>query len=482
MKNQVNKKCNHNNSYISRDLFENSVLRQVIEHSYDGIMVTDNRGTVLIANPASVRLMQKVEEEVIGYNVQDLVRKGYYNTSTTMEAIQKRKAVTRLVKLPSGVKLMSTSIPLIDEKNEIVMVITNTRDKDLVDTYIAALEQERDKSEHYKNVVNYLEELGSQSKAPIAESKMMNEIIQTAGLIAKTDSTVLLLGETGTGKEVMARYIHKNSLRLKEPFIPVNCAAIPNELMESEFFGYERGAFSGAKLQGKPGFFEIANKGTLFLDEVGELPMSMQSKLLRVLETGEVQRLGGTSFKNTNVRLIAATNKDLKHMISQNLFREDLYYRLNVIPIKIPPLRERPEDIVVLAEKFLEEYNQKYSFNKVFSDTTLRGFINYKWPGNARELRNLVERLAIITPDNIIEYEDKSDEGSKENGKAHAPANMPDKEFEGTLKDVIKTVEEEYINSVLKACNGRIGDAAKRLGIHRTMLYRKMNAFKQHVE
>lgn len=307
---------------------------------------------------------------------------------------------------------------------------------------------------------------------PVAESLQMREIIKISKVIAKTDSTVMLIGETGTGKEVMARYIHQNSSRSKEPFIPVNCAAIPHELLESEFFGYVRGAFTGASPHGKPGLFEIANKGTLFLDEIGELPLAMQSKLLRVLETSEAQRLGDTTIYQTNIRYIAATNRDLKAMINQKMFRSDLYYRLNVIPISLPPLKERPEDILVFANKFLEELNRKYFLKKVFSTQVIKKLLNYDWPGNVRELRNVIERLVITSDSDILRFEDDTLINNDKN--IESTESVPEKRvYRGTLKSVIKAVEEEYINQVLDECGGRVGEAAQRLGIHRTMLYRK---------
>jgi len=443
-------------------------LDQVIINSYDALFVTDKFGNVLLANPASGKLLGVTTEELVGSNVKDLVKKGIYDRSTTWEAIETRSVVTGLIVSWHGVNVMATSTPLMDQNGEITMVITNSRDKDLVDNFLAVLEEERKTVNRYKTAVEYLSEGDLDPKATVAESQQMRQIIATSNVIAKTDSTVLLLGESGTGKEVIARHIHRNSLRAQEPFIPVNCAAIPHELLESEFFGYVRGAFTGASAQGKPGLFEIADKGTLFLDEIAELPLAMQSKMLRVLETGEIQRLGGTTLQKTNVRLIAATNRDLKTMVDQELFRSDLYYRLNVIPIYLPPLAERPEDILVLAQKFLEELNRKYALTKKFTSQTTEAFLNYSWPGNVRELRNVIERLVITSPGDQLHFEAHTLVGGETSAKT------ADSRYRGTLKSVIKAVEEEYINQVLSECNGRVGEAARRLGIHRTMLYRKL--------
>jgi len=448
-------------------------LDQIIENSYDSIFVTDKLGNVLLANATTARLLNVKLEKLIGSNVKDLVNEGIYHKSTAIEAATKRSVVTDLVKTAEGLILMSTSMPLIGEDGEVVMVITNTREKDLVEKYMAALEEERAKADRYKTAVEYLSEIDADSKLPTFESPVMCKTMSTVTIIAKVDSTVLLSGETGSGKEVVARFIHRKSPRNKELFIPINCAAIPRELLESEFFGYVRGAFTGANPRGKPGIFEIASNGTLFLDELGELPLSIQSKLLRVLETGEVQRLGDTTIHKTNVRLIAATNKDLKKMVNDKLFREDLYYRLNVIPIHLPPLRERPEDIIALAGKFLAEYNRKYALKKTFSATTLQAFLNYSWPGNVRELRNVVERLTITSVCDELEFELDSSAGNK-NIEIKDVSSPVINNYNGCLKDVLKTVEREYINKVLDECHGRVGEAAQRLGIHRTLLYRKI--------
>lgn len=458
----------------SQELSENTILRKIIENVHDGIMVTDSEGKVLLVNPSSAMFIHRTPEELVGNNVRGFLEKGFYSRSTILEAIKTRSPVTKLITVPDGKKVISTSVPILDDNKNILMVVTNTRNQELIDTYVAAIEQERIKSEHYKSVVNYLDTLVAMDKTLVATSNAMNEIISVANIISKTDSTVLLLGETGTGKEVLARYIHRNSNRDKEPFIPVNCAAVPNELMESEFFGYDKGAFSGAHVQGKPGFFEIANKGTLFLDEIGELPLHMQSKLLRVLETGEVQRLGGTSFRRTNVRLIAATNKDLKLMVRNKQLREDLYYRLNVIPISIPPLRDRSDDILSLAENFLNVYNKKYGFNKVLSQRTIRNFLNYKWPGNARELRNLIERLVIITQGDELNFDFSAQEVPVEQAIINTALLEKDSKSELPLKKAVKAFEKQYIDQVLRECNGNITEAADRLGIHRTMVYRKI--------
>ncbi len=467
-----NKKLNTSQKYCSRE-----DLKQVIINSYDAIFVIDGLANVILCNPATGRLLDVNPQELIGKRVNDLVKQGIYDHSIALEALESRSVVTGILKNRHGNPVMCTGTPILDEKGEVVIVVINSRDIELVEKYLEALDKESRKADRYKAAAEYLSERDLKQDIVIARSQRMKDIIEHCTLVAKSDSTVMLFGESGTGKEVMARFIHRNSPRAKEPFITVNCAAIPAELLESEFFGYVSGAFTGANSRGKPGLLEIAHKGTLFLDEIGDLPLAMQSKLLRVIETGEVQRLGSTNIFKTNIRLVGATNKDLQAMVNEELFRSDLYYRLNVIPITLPSLRERPEDILVLAEKFLEEYNRKYALQKTLTPNAISAFLDYSWPGNVRELRNVIERLAVTSIENKLEFEHDSLLDPK--GYVKDADELPQGSvYKGPLKSYLKKVEEEYIDQVLAECDGRIGETAGRLGIHRTMLYRKMKSSK----
>ncbi|WP_051276392.1 sigma-54 interaction domain-containing protein [Desulfovirgula thermocuniculi] len=463
-------------------LFSNAeLLRTIMNYSYDTILVTDGNGKVIFVNPAAEKSLGLSADQLMNKNVRDLVKEGVYDRSMVLESLETRSIATGIVKTRTGITLLVTSIPILDESGRVKIVITNGREANIIEKYLLELEKERARVHRYKAAVDFLSEADFDRDAPVAESPQMRQIIDICNIIAKTDSTVLITGESGTGKEVIARYIHKNSPRASEPFIPVNCAAIPRDLLESEFFGYTKGAFTGANAHGKPGLFEIADKGTLFLDEIGELPLAMQSKLLRVLDTGEVQRLGGTTFTKINVRVIAATNRDLKKMVEEKAFRGDLYYRLNVLPIHLPPLRERPEDILPLARRFLQELNKKYGLKKRMSPQLEKLLLSYDWPGNARELRNVIERLVITSREEELHLDEGMlerrvpEEREKAGGSAggvYEPS-WP----QGTLRDFLKEMERRYISQVLRECNGRIGEAARRLGIHRTMLYRKLRGY-----
>ena len=452
-------------------------LLQIFNNSYDGIIVTDSKGNVLFASPSASIYMGISLDMMIGQNVYDLVKRGIYDQSVISKAIEDKRQHTAIVNVFNGNRVMSTATPILDEKNEIVMTVTNVRVESLLDKYAEELRKEKTKTKIYRSAINYINSQNVNSGRVIADSPQMKKVLEYLTKVSKTNSTVLLLGESGTGKEVLSRFIHDTSRRAGEPFIPVNCAAIPKELMESEFFGYEKGAFSGALAKGKPGLFEMADHGILFLDEIAEMPFNTQSKFLRILETGEHQRLGGTSIIKTDVRIIAATNKDLEAMVRNGTFREDLFYRLNVIPVKIPPLRERKEDIVSLAQYFLNQFNRQYGSEKILSNNLVDKFKKYSWPGNIRELKNVIERLVISSSEDEFMLTDTGSYESTHSIKHDLETLKLGDLVQGhkkDLKSLTKAVEKEYIERILRECNWRISEAAKILGLHRSMLYRKM--------
>ncbi len=310
-------------------------------------------------------------------------------------------------------------------------------------------------------------------------SKEMEKIIKTCLKIINSPATVLIRGESGTGKELIAKAIHFHSNRAQKPFITINCAAIPENLLEAELFGYEKGAFTGA-FSSKPGKFELANGGTIFLDEIGELSPLLQAKILRILQDQSFERLGGTKSIKIDVRIIAATNRNLEEMIKNGKFREDLYWRLNVVPIFIPPLRERKEDIPVLVKYFLEKFNKRYNKNVKIDSKVLEIFLNYSWPGNVRELENLIERLVLLNENDIITKYDLPaymiSKKSKVIGNNRSEISQNNL-FVG-LKDEITTLEKERIISALKACNFNQTKAAKLLGITRRQLNYRIKKYK----
>ena len=313
----------------------------------------------------------------------------------------------------------------------------------------------------------------------ICESSNTISVFNFAAKVAPKDSTVLLTGETGVGKEVVAKYIHYNSLRKDNNYIKINCGAIPENLLESELFGYVGGAFTGADPHGKPGLFELADNGTLFLDEIGELPLNLQSALLRVLQDGEVTRVGSTKTRKVAVRIIAATNRDLKQMIEEKTFREDLYYRLNVISINIPPLRERRDDIPPLAELFIERLNKKYNTQKKVSDTFLLELTSMNWPGNVRELSNFIERQYILNETNnlsVIYGNNLQQKQTAYKELQHSLETTLDSDS-FNIEKVVSSVEASLIKNALKKSKNT-KEASKILGISQPTFSRKYNKYK----
>jgi transcriptional regulator with PAS, ATPase and Fis domain len=306
----------------------------------------------------------------------------------------------------------------------------------------------------------------------VSQSKIMEETKELAARVAKTSATVLISGESGTGKELFAHAIHQLSPRVNQPFVRVNCSAIPEGLFESELFGYEKGAFSGAKNEGKPGKFELADGGTLFLDEISELPLAMQGKLLRVLQEREIERIGGTELNVIDVRMIAGTNRALKPLIQEKRFRDDLYYRLRVFPIHIPPLRERKEDILLLVDSFLDQYCREFGKTRVDYDEELKNWLlSYDWPGNVRELKNLMEAAVLLTDENTLNLSVVT--SLVEDEKEEEATVLP----QSSLPEQLAKVEKRLIQQALQACNGDRMAAAEQLGIHYTSLYRKMRKY-----
>ncbi|SFG37816.1 PAS domain S-box-containing protein [Desulfotomaculum arcticum] len=378
-------------------------LNAIIEYSFDGIYVTDGQGNTLRVNKAHERTTGIKAGEVIGKNMARLVREGYYDQSVTLLVLEKKEPMTIIQEIrKTGKIVLVTGTPIFDENGEVFRVVTNVRDITELNQLKQQLEEAQLLTRHYETQLNrYKIKYGAEHQL-IFKSNQMEAVVDLVMRLAQVDTTVLIQGESGVGKELVAELIHRHSHRKDGPFIRINCGAIPEELMESELFGYESGAFTGAKKGGKPGHFEIARNGTIFLDEIGDMPLNLQVKLLRVLQSREIMRVGGIKAVKIDVRIIAATNRNLEKMVQEEKFREDLYYRLNVVPVNVPPLRKRKEDLPPLVAHFMEKYNQRYDMNKRISPRVMELFMHYDWPGNVRELQNLLERVIVITPGEMI--------------------------------------------------------------------------------
>ena len=376
-----------------------SELIPILNSIKDSVFIDSSDGYSLWCNDACQELYKVTPEEIHGIHISELEKRGIFTPSVAKQVMEQRKEITIIHENRDGKKILSTGTPIFDPDGQMTKIITTSRD-------ITELTSLQKQLEFVQNTLKQFESIETSSSEPIiASSRSMRNVMQLALRLASVDSTVLITGESGVGKGVIAKLLHENGARKEFPFITVNCGAIPESLIESELFGYERGAFTGSRIEGKKGLFEAAQKGTIFLDEISELLLNLQVKLLQVIQDLEFTRVGGVNRIPVDVRIISATNKDLHLLVKSGKFREDLYYRLNVVPINVPPLRERPEDILPLIQSNLEKYNNQLGENKTLEPAALAVLLHYSWPGNIRELQNIVERLILTTRDNLITEE-----------------------------------------------------------------------------
>lgn len=449
-------------------------FEEIGDHLYDGVYIADGTGKTLYVNKAYLRITGLSKEELIGRYVKDLVAEGVYRNAVTPEVIRLGKQVNAVGESArNNAKMLITGNPIIDSNGHIKLVAVIEREMtDLLQMQIELdATQQKMKSVEAGQIrkKQEIEHLRKQvmSKNLIGRSHDIAKVLELIRQVADFDVTVLIHGETGVGKEVVANEIHLSGPRKNQAFIKVNCAAIPAPLLEAELFGYEKGAFTGAAAGGKMGLFELADKGTLLLDEIGDMPQELQCKLLRVLQEKEIVRVGGTKRIHLDVRIIAATNRDLREMVKAGQFREDLFYRLSVFPIHIPPLRKRPQDIGILATHFLNIYNVKYGKNICISRNVMGVMAEYFWPGNARELQNIVERLVLISDTDAIIEEDQMmallNIGSDGGGSLR---------LEQGLKALVDDLERRTIEQALSRC-GSTRKAAALLKVDQSTIVKK---------
>ncbi|TEB14959.1 Nitrogen fixation protein VnfA [Pelotomaculum sp. FP] len=455
-------------------------LDAVLDTSSDSMYITDGEGKTLRINAACNRTTGLEKDVVVGLNVKDIVAKGLFNKSSTLEVLKTKSKVTILQNVTDRVVIV-TGTPLFDEQGNIWRVVSSARDITELNRWKNQTEEERRlKDQYYSELVEMRVRQMTRGEGDfIASSAAMQQVVELAMRVARTDSTVLVRGESGVGKEVVTKFIHRNSTRKKSAFMKINCAAIPENLLESELFGYEPGAFTGAMKKGKVGLIELANHGTLFLDEIGEMPLALQAKLLQVIQERTFYRVGGTKAIEVDIRIIAATNRDLEKLVEEKKFREDLFYRLNVIPITIPPLRERKDDIVPLLGCFLDKFNKKHQMDKKISNDAFSYLLRYRWPGNIRELENMVEQLVVITPADLIEPQHLP-------GYIHNLPNPLNKQDKVTvpgvvsLPEAIEEVEKQLFLSAYENCKNTY-QTAKMLGVSQPTVVRKLKKYKQNI-
>lgn len=439
-------------------------LIPILDSISDAIFIDDAQGFTLWINKASEELYKISRKEIIGKHVSFLENEGIFTPSVARLVMEKKKEVSIIHENKDGKRLLTTGIPIMDAAGSMSKIITTTHD-------ITELINLQNQLESFQNTLSGLK-VQEGFNDIVANSPSMYNVIQLTKRLSDIDSTVLITGESGVGKGVIAKLLHENGSRRDHPYVKVNCGAIPENLIESELFGYESGAFTGSRKDGKKGLFETANKGTIFLDEISELPLNLQVKLLQVIQEREFTRVGGVESIPVDVRIISATNKDLMALVHEGKFREDLYYRLNVVPISIPPLRERPEDIIPMIRIFLNHNNIKMKEHKEIDSKAIAILMKYPWPGNVRELQNIIERLVITTKGTVI-----------------LPENLPSFIYENTvgtentaipagksLKDALDHAERDILLKALEQYKTTRA-MAKVLGVSQPTVVRKLQKY-----
>ena len=456
------------------ELFEELPFTVVLDNIDAGIVVYDGEGQVIFVNTVMINWRNIPRKEYLKMNVHDFM--SVIDVCVFDLVLQEKRRVSRLQYYQNYQKTggmsrvrIVTGAPIFDGLGNIKYVITMLQDvDDFQKLYHTLLE---------KNKILYTQRprIENEKVCMVAKSPEIKQLLSVVNNIAPLDSTVLLYGESGSGKEVFANYIHEQSNRKEKPIITVNCAAVPENLIEAELFGYEKGSFTGANREGKMGLAEAADGGTLFLDEINSLPLGVQGKVLRMIEEKSIQRVGSVHTRKVDFRLIAATNRNLADMVRDGTFREDLYYRLNVIPLTIPPIRNRKDDILPLCLHFLSHFCKKYNMNKSFSDSVLEEIQQYPWPGNVREIRNFVERMVVMTPSSTTEISSiptgmLMDYSAAETEVVHVQRVEP-------AGNAARNLSKEKILSALAACNNHRGRTAEYLGISRRQLQYKIKEY-----
>jgi len=457
--------------YLSRQ------FETIFHSSSDGIWVCDGNGVVININKASETLNGIRAEDVVGHNIKNLVARKVFDHSVTTRVMTSGKKQTVMQFIPkTGKYLLSTGTPSVTDDGRIALIVVNERDMTELNTLRQEFEESQQVREKYRQELTDMSLLELERNDIVAESAAMRRILQMALKLSHIGaSNILILGESGTGKGLLAKLIHKNSSRNTHPLVEINCAALPENLLEAELFGYEKGAFTGADEKGKIGLFELAQGGTLFLDEIGDMPLPLQAKLLKYLDNKEIRRVGGTKSIKVECATIAATNKDLKALVAEKAFRQDLYYRLNSFILQIPPLRERREDVAGLTRFYLSEANRTYHCAKTIGPRAMRSLQEYRFPGNVRELRNILENAVVMSNDDqinefILGSIDEQDSG----GFDHF--SRPSADGEG-LAGKLQAYEKELLLEARKRCR-TTREVARRLGISQPSVVRKFKQYK----
>ncbi|MBD9399527.1 sigma-54 interaction domain-containing protein [Pseudomonas sp. PDM11] len=452
--------------------FNDPSFRELLDALHDGVYITDADGITLKVNGAYERLTGLRSEDVVGQHMQGLVEQGVISQSVSLRVLKEGRALSMMQSVSQGKRLLVSGTPILDTAGQVRYVVSTVRDM----TELLRIKHERDELQQLRQLRSSTAKLHAGQRddllhaSPVANLPASGRLFAQARQVAASDVKVLLQGETGVGKTLIAQYIHKSSPRAAQPFLALNCGALPENLIEAELFGYVAGAFTGAGSKGKRGLLELAHHGTVFLDEIGDLPLALQVKLLKVIEESRFIPVGGLELKEVDVRIITATHHDLRQMVADGRFRADLYYRLNVVPIHIPALRERPDEIQPLLDFYLAEFNGRYGRALTWGLEALDALTDYAWPGNIRELINLVERLVVTCTGEAVELFDLPEEmraPAAEGGNENLP-----------LRKQVEQLERRLIRKALVQ-HKTTREAAKALGLSQATLVQKMKRWEQ---
>ena len=435
---------------------------------------SDHQGTVLRVNQVAADLVGINKEDILGINIRELQNNGIIDEPLTPSILKSKKPLTRPLYVKQSQKyIMASGFPILNSKGDVILVVVIEHDMTIVRELRAQLEQAKQVAETIKNELSDRNLLELKNSEIIAAAPAMKQVLSTLLKLAKMDaSNILITGESGTGKGYLSKFVHSKGNRKNKPFISINCAALPEMLLEAELFGYEKGAFTGASDTGKAGLFELANKGTIFLDEIGDLPFPVQAKLLKCLDDGEIRRLGGTEAIKVDCIVIAATNQNLEDLVQKKKFRQDLYFRLNIFPIRIPPLRERQEDIYKISMFYLNKYNDLYKQSKRFSEKCIEEIQSYDFPGNVRELKNFIKNAVVIKENNVLNNIIPQGSLKLEIKESSTPRIQKQKERIGFTEELLEFERKKLKQALTKFDSTR--DLAEHLGISQSTVVRKL--------
>lgn len=447
---------------IEKLLEQIEIYQTALEFSFDGIHILNSEGETLYINKACERIEGITCDEARKLNIREMVAQGVYSESVTLKVLETNATATIMQKVKNGNEVLATGTPIY-KNGKIDKIVVNSRDVTELNFLRQALFEKETLAKIYQEELRLLRLENLKESEFVVKSRKMQQIEHMSSIVAKVDSTVLLSGESGVGKGVISKFIHNKSNRREGPFIKIDCSAIPENLFESEVFGYEKGAFTGAERTGKIGLLELANGGTVFLDEIGDMPIYLQPKILRAIQDREIVRVGGKEVIPINVRFIAATNRDLKKLVEDKMFREDLFYRLNVVPIEIPPLRDRKEDIIPLIQNITQKINKRYGLKKSFTSMEIEWMLRYDWPGNVRELENIIERAIVTEDSNLLMLQGIIGDGDR-----------PKEEI--SYREKLDEYDKRILLESIKT-EGSVQKASERLGIDVTTIRRKLHKY-----